>query len=118
MVSLARVSAAPDTEDGARSGLLAPILEALARERPDEDVSLVLEAGRTAALAHADQVRRSGEPYVTHPVAVATIVAQLGLDAPTVAAALLHDAVEDTEPHPRRHRGALRPRRSLGWSTA
>ncbi len=96
MVSLARVSAAPDTEDGARLGLLAPILEALARERPDEDVSLVLEAGRTAALAHADQVRRSGEPYVTHPVAVATIVAQLGLDAPTVAAALLHDAVEDT----------------------
>jgi len=96
MVSLARVSAAPDTEDDARLGLLAPILEALARERPDEDVSLVLEAGRTAALAHADQVRRSGEPYVTHPVAVATIVAQLGLDAPTVAAALLHDAVEDT----------------------
>src|SRR6202034_1110121 len=45
----------------------------------------------------ATQLRRSGEPYVTHPVAVATIVAQLGLDAPTVAAALLHDAVEDTK---------------------
>ena len=65
-------------------------------ERPDEDVKLVIEAGRTAAEAHATQLRRSGEPYVTHPIAVATIVAELGLDAPTVAAALLHDAVEDT----------------------
>ena len=41
-------------------------------------------------------MRRSGEPYITHPIAVAGIVADLGLDATTVAAALLHDAVEDT----------------------
>src|ERR1700722_17098772 len=95
MVSLARVPA-PDTENAALDELLAPVLEALSVHRPDEDVALVIEAGRTAAAAHATQVRRSGEPYVTHPVAVATIVAQLGLDAPTVAAALLHDAVEDT----------------------
>ena len=47
-------------------------------------------------MAHAGQLRRSGEPYVTHPIAVAGIVADLGLDAQTVAAALLHDAVEDT----------------------
>ncbi len=96
MVSLARVSPAPDTAQAALDELLAPVLKALAEQRPDEDVALVIEAGRTAAVAHATQVRRSGEPYVTHPVAVATIVAQLGLDAPTVAAALLHDAVEDT----------------------
>ena len=96
MVSLARVSTVPDTENPALDELLAPVLRAIAAHRPGEDVSLVLAAGKTAAEAHATQVRRSGEPYVTHPVAVATIVAQLGLDAPTVAAALLHDAVEDT----------------------
>src|ERR1022692_2107691 len=96
MVSLARVSTVPDTDNAALDELLAPVLRAIATHRPGEDVSLVLEAGRTAAEAHATQLRRSGEPYVTHPVAVATIVAQLGLDAPTVAAALLHDAVEDT----------------------
>ena len=55
-----------------------------------------MRAGRTALAAHEGQFRRSGEPYITHPVAVATIVAELGLDAQTVAAALLHDAVEDT----------------------
>ena len=49
-----------------------------------------------AEAAHRDQLRQSGEPYITHPVAVATIVAELGLDARSVAAALLHDAVEDT----------------------
>jgi GTP diphosphokinase / guanosine-3',5'-bis(diphosphate) 3'-diphosphatase len=93
MVSLARATPAPDT---ANDTLLAPVLDALRKERPDEDVAAVLDAGRLAAEVHAGQRRRSGEPYVTHPVAVATIVATLGLDAPTVAAALLHDAVEDT----------------------
>jgi GTP pyrophosphokinase len=52
-------------------------------------------AARLAAKAHDGQFRRSGEPYVTHPIAVAGIVAELGLDTPAVAAALLHDAVED-----------------------
>ena len=50
-----------------------------------------------AAKAHAGQMRLSGEPYIRHPVAVATIVARLGLDDVTIAAALLHDAVEDTD---------------------
>ncbi len=96
-MSLAGATAAPDTKtDQGPRELLAPVLAALARQRPGEDVSLVIEAGRAAIEVHAAQRRRSGEPYVTHPVAVATIVAQLGLDAPTVAAALLHDAVEDT----------------------
>src|SRR5579872_461802 len=93
MVSLARATPAPDT---ANDALLAPVLAALLQERPDEETAAVLEAGRLAVEMHAGQRRRSGEPYVTHPIAVATIVAQLGLDAPTVAAALLHDAVEDT----------------------
>jgi GTP diphosphokinase / guanosine-3',5'-bis(diphosphate) 3'-diphosphatase len=110
MVALARVTdahgAAPATEDGARPqseqaflDLVAPVLAEFARHRPDsppEDAELIVRAARTALAAHEGQFRRSGEPYITHPVAVATIVAELGLDAQTVAAALLHDAVEDT----------------------
>ena len=61
-----------------------------------EDDTSIVAAARAAELAHRGQVRRSGEDYVTHPVAVALTVAELGLDGPTVAAALLHDAVEDT----------------------
>ncbi|MGD0394044.1 MAG: bifunctional (p)ppGpp synthetase/guanosine-3',5'-bis(diphosphate) 3'-pyrophosphohydrolase [Acidimicrobiales bacterium] len=56
----------------------------------------MVRAAETATVAHRGQLRRSGEPYITHPIAVAGIVADLGLDAQTVAAALLHDAVEDT----------------------
>jgi GTP diphosphokinase / guanosine-3',5'-bis(diphosphate) 3'-diphosphatase len=76
--------------------LLAPILEAFLRRHPGEDISLIVRAAETATEAHEGQFRRSGEPYITHPIAVAGIVADLGLDAQTVAAALLHDSVEDT----------------------
>ncbi len=55
------------------------------------------KAFETAREAHVNQTRRSGEGYINHPVAVAKIVADIGLDETTVAAALLHDAVEDTE---------------------
>src|SRR5487761_935345 len=60
------------------------------------DTDLIRRAGLAAIAAHEGQLRRTGEPYVTHPIAVAGIVAELGLDATTIAAALLHDAVEDT----------------------
>ena len=60
------------------------------------DVDLIRRAGVAAINAHEGQLRRTGEPYVTHPIAVAGIVADLGLDETTIAAALLHDAVEDT----------------------
>jgi len=83
-------------ELGAIGDLIDPVIGEFSRRRPGEDPSAIVRAGRQAVAAHADQYRRSGEPYVTHPVAVAQIVAELGLDAPTVAAALLHDAVEDT----------------------
>src|ERR1700722_9914529 len=109
MVALTRVTPSDtDTETNARDlepgqadepmlrDLLAPLLAEFARHRPEDDTSMIVEAGRTAAAAHEGQCRRSGEPYITHPVAVATIVAELGLDEQTVAAALLHDAVEDT----------------------
>src|SRR5690606_13880058 len=57
---------------------------------------VITEAYRLAAGAHKGQLRRSGEPYITHPLAVAGIVARYGMDDVTIAAALLHDAVEDT----------------------
>ncbi|HEY4928611.1 MAG TPA: bifunctional (p)ppGpp synthetase/guanosine-3',5'-bis(diphosphate) 3'-pyrophosphohydrolase [Acidimicrobiales bacterium] len=76
--------------------LLTPVLAAFLRRHPGDDTSMIVRAAETATLAHAGQTRRSGEPYITHPIAVAGVVADLGLDAQTVAAALLHDAVEDT----------------------
>ena len=63
---------------------------------PKADTTLLTRAYNAAAEAHEGQVRRSGDPYIVHPLAVATILAELGLDDITLAAALLHDAVEDT----------------------
>ena len=75
---------------------LAALLAEFRRRHPREATTTIVRAHRAAAEAHEGQRRRSGEPYVLHPVAVATIVASLGLDDTTIAAALLHDAVEDT----------------------
>jgi GTP diphosphokinase / guanosine-3',5'-bis(diphosphate) 3'-diphosphatase len=96
MVTLARVT--PVAEDGERAfeDMVAPLLAEFSSHRPDDDTAAVVSAARVALSAHDGQFRRSGEPYITHPIAVATIVAELGLDAQTVAAALLHDSVEDT----------------------
>lgn len=63
--------------------------------KPD-DMAQVWAAYRFSAAAHEGQMRRSGEPYISHPVAVAGILANLHLDMPTIIAALLHDVVEDT----------------------
>jgi guanosine-3',5'-bis(diphosphate) 3'-pyrophosphohydrolase len=62
-----------------------------------DDLALVERAYDVAAAAHEGVVRKSGEPYITHPVAVATILAEMQLDAETLAAALLHDVPEDTD---------------------
>ena len=80
----------------AEAALLVPVVEAFLRRHPGDDTLIIVRAAETATRAHAGQLRKSGEPYITHPIAVAGIVADLGLDALTVAAALLHDAVEDT----------------------
>ncbi|MEO8809242.1 MAG: bifunctional (p)ppGpp synthetase/guanosine-3',5'-bis(diphosphate) 3'-pyrophosphohydrolase [Rhodanobacter sp.] len=64
---------------------------------PEAEVARVLRAFQVGATAHAGQERQSGEPYITHPVAVAGILADLGLDAETIIAAILHDTLEDTE---------------------
>lgn len=63
---------------------------------PSDDISLIEKAYKTAAEAHKNQVRKSGEPYIVHPLCVAIILADLELDKETIAAGLLHDVVEDT----------------------
>lgn len=62
-----------------------------------DQLERVVRAYRVGAHAHAGQARKSGEPYITHPVAVAGILAELGLDAETIIAAILHDTLEDTQ---------------------
>jgi GTP diphosphokinase / guanosine-3',5'-bis(diphosphate) 3'-diphosphatase len=63
---------------------------------PAEQVARIRKAYLTGAEAHSGQTRKSGEPYITHPVAVAGILADLGMDAETIIAAILHDTLEDT----------------------
>ncbi|HRE02883.1 MAG TPA: HD domain-containing protein, partial [Ilumatobacteraceae bacterium] len=76
---------------------LAPVLSAYRRRHPKAPTALISKAFATANEAHRHQVRSSGESYINHPLAVARIVADLGLDETSLAAALLHDSVEDTE---------------------
>jgi guanosine-3',5'-bis(diphosphate) 3'-pyrophosphohydrolase len=75
---------------------LRPLLDSVRARPGKDDTALVEHAYEVARDAHRDQVRRSGDPYIAHPVGVAMILADLGLDDVTLAAALLHDAVEDT----------------------
>lgn len=65
-------------------------------EYPDEDRETLLSAYRYAEMQHEGQKRASGEPYFTHPCAVAEILIDLGMDTPSIAAAFLHDVIEDT----------------------
>jgi GTP diphosphokinase / guanosine-3',5'-bis(diphosphate) 3'-diphosphatase len=71
--------------------------EKLEKYLPLAQVALVRRAYEVGAYAHREQTRKSGEPYITHPVAVASIMADLGLDHETIIAAILHDTLEDTE---------------------
>ena len=63
---------------------------------PSDDISLIEKAYKVASEAHKDQLRKSGEPYIIHPLYVAIILADLEMDKETIAAGLLHDVVEDT----------------------
>ena len=76
---------------------LEPVLRAVKENHPKADFDLLERAYVTAERYHRGQFRKSGEPYITHPVAVATILAELGMSETTVAAGLLHDTVEDTD---------------------
>ena len=76
--------------------LLKPLLDGLSQSHPGFSSSDLEKAFAAAEKAHAGQLRKSGEEYITHPVAVAQILIDLGMDLPTIMAALLHDTVEDT----------------------
>ena len=76
--------------------LIAPILSALKENHANSPLENVERAFLIAQQAHEGQLRKSGDQYITHPVAVAEILAELGLNPPTIIAALLHDTVEDT----------------------
>ncbi len=77
--------------------VLEPLFRAVRTNHPKADLALLERAYLTAERLHAPQRRKSGEPYITHPLAVTTILAEIGMTEPTLVAALLHDTVEDTE---------------------
>ena len=85
---------------GTRSQTTNPVLEPLFRavraNHPKADLALIERAYVTAEQMHGTQMRKSGDPYITHPLAVTTILAGIGMTEPTLVAALLHDTVEDT----------------------
>ena len=81
---------------GSAADPIAALSEALRTTRPDADLDLLRRAYDVAARCHRGQFRRSGDPYITHPVSVATILAGLGADDRTLCTALLHDTVQDT----------------------
>ena len=77
--------------------LIAPLISALKENHASVNIDEVDRAFAVAKAAHEGQLRKSGEEYITHPVAVAEILANLGLNPATIIAALLHDTVEDTK---------------------
>ena len=90
---LARLTA---TKPGATPPVLEPLNRSIRASHPKADLRLVQRAYEVAEQMHGEQRRRSGDPYITHPLAVTTILAELGMDTTTLVAALLHDTVEDT----------------------
>ena len=76
--------------------LIAPLIGALKEHHPTADIAAIERAYLVAEKAHTGQLRKSGEEYITHPVAVTMILAELGLNETTLIASLLHDTVEDT----------------------
>ncbi len=76
--------------------LYADLISRVKKYHPSDDISLIEKAYQVAARAHEGQVRKSGEPYIIHPLYVAIILADLEMDKETIAAGLLHDVVEDT----------------------
>jgi GTP pyrophosphokinase len=76
--------------------VLEPLFRAVRQNHPKADLALLERAYVTAERLHQDQKRKSGEPYITHPLAVTTILAGIGMTEPTLVASLLHDTVEDT----------------------
>ena len=88
---LARLPGAPRRDHGLRH-----LIETLKSYLPEQQVETIMQAYEFGAAAHDGQKRQSGEPYISHPVAVAQELADMHLDAQTIAAAILHAVVEDT----------------------
>ncbi len=85
-----------DRIEAGQASELGQVLAVFDSHHPDHGNKLIRDAYESACKAHDGQMRKSGDAYITHPVAVAEIIASLGLDEATVASALLHDTVEDT----------------------
>jgi len=97
--SLSRLTAAskPEPVDRTLQDRFTALLDRLRRNRPDDDLELLRRAFDFAAEQHRSQTRESGEPFLSHPLEVAHILADLRLDVTALCAALLHDVVEDTQ---------------------
>ncbi|QBX57731.1 bifunctional (p)ppGpp synthetase/guanosine-3',5'-bis(diphosphate) 3'-pyrophosphohydrolase [Nocardioides seonyuensis] len=89
---LARIGTKPPSSNP----VLEPLFRAVRANHPKADLALLARAYEVADRFHASQMRKSGDPYITHPLAVTTILADIGMTEPTLVAALLHDTVEDT----------------------
>ena len=92
----ARIARRMTAQRGGLNPVLEPLVAMHRKIYPKANLSLLQRAYEVADERHAGQLRQSGDPYITHPVAVATILAELGMDTTTLVAALLHDTVEDT----------------------
>jgi GTP pyrophosphokinase len=84
------------TRNQAGNPVLEPLFRAVRANHPKADLALLERAYLTAEEQHGTQMRKSGDPYITHPLAVTTILAGIGMTEPTLVASLLHDTVEDT----------------------
>ncbi len=84
------------TKSQSENPVLEPLYRAVRANHAKADLELLERAYLTAERLHAGQMRKSGDPYITHPLAVTTILADIGMTEPTLVAALLHDTVEDT----------------------
>jgi len=93
---IARRLVAPPRQQTGVKPVLEPLLAVHQASHPKVDVRLLQRGYDLAEERHRGQLRKSGDPYITHPLAVATILAELGMDTTTLVAALLHDTVEDT----------------------
>ena len=87
----------PYTAETTPEALYAKLVETIRKYHPSDDIDMVEKAYLTAREAHKNQKRKSGEPYIIHPLCVAIILAELELDKETIEAGLLHDVLEDTD---------------------
>ena len=86
------------------NALITPVVRKLRDTNKESELGVVERAFEAAEKAHRGQLRKSGDPYITHPVAVAEILVDFGLYPSSIAAALLHDTVEDTAYSPEKLR--------------